>query len=43
MSEHWTYDTPPWDQPEYECSFCERPMYENKQFCSSNCFEASMR
>lgn len=42
MSEHWTWDTPPWDQPEYKCSHCEAPMYENKQYCCSNCFEADM-
>lgn len=43
MSEHWTYSTPPWDQPEYECYTCGKPMYRDKQYCSNNCFEAAMR
>lgn len=36
------YGNPAYD-PDYECSFCGRPMYEDRQYCSGSCFEADMR
>ena len=41
MSRYFDYDTPP-EEPEYSCSHCEKPLYENKHYCSNSCFEADM-
>lgn len=33
----------PHDQAEFECQECGADMQEDKQYCSSKCFESSMR
>ena len=32
----------PHEQPEYSCSHCEKPMYNDKEYCSNGCWEADM-
>ncbi len=32
----------PHDQPEYKCWVCEKPLHEDKGYCSNNCFKADM-
>jgi len=32
----------PHEQPEYECGVCGKPMHQNKDYCSNNCWEADM-
>ena len=32
----------PHEQTEYECSECGAAMQEDKQYCSTSCFKASM-
>jgi len=41
MSNHWTLDTPPWDEPEHYCLHCEKPV-PKEGYCSNNCFFADM-
>ena len=30
------------EQPQYECNVCGRPLHENKEYCSDNCWQADM-
>ena len=39
---HWDDYLNPHEQPEYSCDHCEKPMYENKGYCSNGCWEADM-
>jgi predicted nucleic acid-binding Zn ribbon protein len=32
----------PHEQPEYKCSVCEQPLYEDRMFCSDDCWKASL-
>jgi len=41
LNNHWLNETPPWDEPQYMCHECDKPMMENKEHCSNNCWEAS--
>ena len=42
MENHWILCTAPWDEPEHKCRHCEKPMYDDKQYCSDDCFRADM-
>ena len=30
------YNTPPWDEPQFKCEECEKPIYE-EGYCSFEC------
>tara|TARA_R100000995_G_scaffold83172_1_gene58457 strand:- start:40 stop:168 length:129 start_codon:yes stop_codon:yes gene_type:complete len=38
----WFDHLNPIDAPQYQCCVCEKPLYQDKQYCSNNCFEADM-
>ena len=33
----------PHEQPEYECSVCEKPLHNNQHYCSWQCRDADLR
>jgi len=32
----------PHEQPEFECGVCGKPMHQDKDYCSNNCYQADM-
>ena len=32
----------PYNQPEFECGVCGKPMHKDEDYCSANCWEADM-
>mgnify|MGYP003630151025 FL=1 len=32
----WSYNIPPWDEPQHKCIECEKPIYK-KGYCSYEC------
>lgn len=41
MENHWLYSTLPWDEPQYKCLECDKPMHKKNEYCSNDCWEAS--
>lgn len=39
----YSYDyLTPEDEPEYQCRVCDKPLHDDKYYCSNDCFKADM-
>lgn len=39
----WFDNLNPIDDPEFECSVCSKPLYNDRTYCSDSCFQADLR